>query len=259
MEEIKVYGLLSENLKNLRKVEDEIAIIELARYERTKDNIKKEKLNEIKEYFEAQAKLYNQKSEAFKENIEKIINISTQQIEKLYNIYDNLYLNVFKIMQTAMNSQKKDVAEIVNLKEKLQDENCEEEEKQKINNTIIATAERKLNCDVIIDECNARLKWCSEEIQKDMQEIFKIDMYQLQVYKDNVISKIRRWVFNFMSGKKNYKRTIENYQIKNLKDIQLKDKDKIFNAKIVINGVIKQMKLTNREISRKYQEKVQYS
>lgn len=120
MEENKIFEKLSENLYNLENVDNEICMVELAIYQKNTEKLKDIKLNEVRELFEQKAKFYNQKSEKYKYEIDRNIEKYRDQIEKLINTYDNLYINIFKIMGNAINNQKIAVANIVTLTEKWQ-------------------------------------------------------------------------------------------------------------------------------------------
>lgn len=256
MEKNQVFEKLNENLYHLENVENEISMVELAIYQKSIEELKNLKLNEIRELFEQQARFYNQKSEKYKYEIDKNIHKYKNQIEKLINVYDNLYVNVFKIMQSAINNQKIAIANIVTLTERLQNEEDQDEEIEKIRSNIIACAEKKLNYAIIIDECKARIKWCIKNAENDINEIFVNNIYKLQICDKNIVNKIRRRFLNIILGKSSYKKFIENYEIKHLRDIKLKNNAKIFDISSTIKGFIKQMKETKKQISIKYKETI---
>ena len=125
---------------------------------------------------------------------------------------------------------------------------------QQLQKNIIACIQKKLNYSVIIDECKARIEWCIENVKEDINQIFIIEANQLQLYKENIVSKIRRIIFNKISGKSKYKRFLENYQSEYLKDIKSKNNIKIIDILIVLKGIKKQMEETKKQISKKYKE-----
>lgn len=213
-------------------------------------------MNEIREFFEQQSKFYNQKSEKYEYEIEKNINKYKEQLEKLINVYDNLYVNIFKIMQNAMNNQKIAIANIVTLTERLQKEKNTDEEIQKMQNTILACAQKKFNYAVIIDECKARIKWCIENVQADINEVFINNIYQLQIYEDNIFTKIKRIIFNKISGKSKFKRFLENYENEYIKDIKAKNSSKVLDIVSTLNGIMKQMEKVKEQISIKYKQMI---
>lgn len=256
MDEIEIFEKLNENMQNLENVENEISMLQLAIYQKNIEKLKECKMNEIREFFEQQSKFYNQKSEKYEYEIEKNINKYKEQLEKLINVYDNLYVNIFKIMQNAMNNQKIAIANIVTLTERLQKEKNTDEEIQKMQNTILACAQKKLNYAVIIDECKARIKWCIENVQADINEVFINNIYQLQIYEDNIFTKIKRIIFNKISGKSKFKRFLENYENEYIKDIKAKNSSKVLDIVSTLNGIMKQMEKIKEQISIKYKQMI---
>lgn len=256
MDEIEIFEKLNENMQNLENVENEISMLQLAIYQKNIEKVKECKMNEIREFFEQQSKFYNQKSEKYEYEIEKNANKYKEELEKLINVYDNLYVNIFKIMQNAMNNQKIAIANIVTLTERLQKEKNTDEEIQKMQNTILACAQKKLNYAVIIDECKARIKWCIENVQADINEVFVNKIYQLQIYEDNIFTKIKRIIFNKISGKNKFKRFLENYENEYIKDIKVKNTSKILDIVSTLNGIMKQMEEVKEQISIKYKQMI---
>lgn len=256
MDEIEIFEKLNENMQNLENVENEISMLQLAIYQKKIEKLKECKINEIREFFEQQSKFYNQKSEKYEYEIEKNINNYKEQLEKLINVYDNLYVNIFKIMQNAINNQKIAIANIVTLTERLQKEKNTDEEIQKMQNTMIACAQKKLNYAVIIDECKARIKWCIENVQVDINEVFINNIYQLQIYENNIFTKIKRIIFNKISGKSKFKRFLENYENEYIKDIKAKNSLKVLDIVSTLNGIMKQMEKVKEQISIKYKQMI---
>lgn len=256
MKKNQIFEKLNENLYNLDHVENEISMIELAIYQKSIEELKDTKINEIREFFEQKAKFYNQKIEKYNNEINN--NIEKYQIEigKLINTYNNLYVNVFKIMESAINNQKIAIANIVTLTERIQKEDLKDEEIEKIRNTIIACAERKLNYAVIIDECKARIKWCTDDALNNINEIFQNNIYQLQTYDENIVNKIKRNLFNIFFGKSSYKKFIENYEFEYFKNLKQKNNSRILDITSTIKGIIIQMEETKKQISLKYKEKM---
>ena len=256
MDEIQIFEKLNENMQNLENVENEISMLQLAIYQKSIEKLKDCKMNEISQFFEQQSRFYNQKSEKYEYEIEKNINKYKEQLEKLINAYDNVYVNVFRIMQNAVDNQKIALANIVTLTEKLQKEKLTNEETQKIKNTIIACAQKKLNYAVIIEECKARIKWCIENVQADINEVFINNIYQLQIYEDNIFTKIKRIIFNKISGKSKFKRFLENYENEYIKDIKSKNTSKVLDIISTLKGIMKQMEEVKKQISIKYKQMI---
>lgn len=256
MDEVQIFEKLNETMQDLENVENEISMLQLAIYQNNIERLKECKMNEIREFFEQQSNFYNQKSRKYEYEIENNINKYKEQLEKLINVYDNLYVNIFKIMQNAMNNQKIAIANIVTLTERLQNEKITDEEIQKTKNTIIACAQKKLNYEVIINECNARIKWCIENAQSDINEVFINNVYQLQIYEENIFTKIKRIIFNKILGKSKFKRFLENYENEYIRDIKSKNSLKVLDVISTLKGIIKQIEEVKEQISIKYKQMI---
>ena len=253
MDEIQRLKELNENIQDIGNIENEITMVQLAIYQKNIEKLKDFKMLKIREYFEQQIKFYNQKIVKYENEIENNINKYKGQLERLINIYDKLYVNIFSIMQESMNNQKIAVANIVTLKEKLNREKFEEEEEKNIKNIIMACAQKKLDYSVIIDECKARIKWCIENVQADINEIFVNKTNQLQLYHDNVFTKLKIKIFSKILGKNKFKSFLENYQ-NEYNDIRTKNNIKIVDLISVLEGIIKQMDEVKKQISINYEQ-----
>lgn len=256
MDEVKLIEKLNENIQDLESVENEIAMLQLAIYQKNVEKLKEDKMNEIKEFFNQQMRIYNQKNEKYREDIDDNINKYEEQIDRLIKAYDNLYINIFKIMESAINNQKIAIANIVTLREKLNKEEINDMELQNIKNIIVACAQKKLNYAVIIDECKARIEWCIKNVQIDINEIFINNINQLQIYEENIFIKIRKKIFNRILGKRKFQRFIENYEHECIKDIEKRNNSRIFDVFLTLRGITKQMKDVKEQISMKYEQMI---
>lgn len=252
MEKNEILENLDKNLKELDFIENEISMTKLAIYQKQIEELKNIRTNELKEYFLQNAKFYGQKSENFEEEILKYISEYINQITKIANVYNYLYLNVFKIMQKAINNQKIAEANIVTISEKLQKVDLTVNEKNVYRNTMIACAQKKINYSVIVDECNGRIDWCIENSIKDLDEIFKNNISQLQLYNNNIFNKIIKNISNKITGKKKFKKFLKNYENQELKNIKKENNIKILNVKLIIAGFLYQMNEVKKQISNQY-------
>lgn len=256
MDKMQVYEMLEENLQELRIVENEISMVQLARYQKRVNKVKEKKFEEIRNFFETKIKMYNQTIEKCEFDVEKCIERYKKQMNKLITAYDNTFLKIFEMMQDAMNKQKIMISNMVTLKEKLDDEQTLEEDKEKIKKMIKASAQKKLNYSVIIDECNARLGWCIESFLADVDVVFENEACELQVYKENIIQKIWKKFSSMFWGKGEYKEFLENYKLNDMKKIKLKNTEKILALAITLNGVIKQIEEVERQMTEQYTQVV---
>lgn len=253
MDKIQILKELDENVKNMEKINDELSMLNFAIYQKGAEKLKEEKIQNIKNFFNNEAKKYSLNSDKFKDEIQLNVNKYEEQINKLITAYDDMYLNVFKIMQGAINNQKIAIANIVTEIDK-RDNNEDIDKAENINNIIIACVQKKLNYAVIIDECYARLNWCIDELQKDLNEIFINNTVQLQAYNENVVVKLRNIIVNKIFGKGKYKKFLLNYENEYLTHIKEKNKLKIMNIVATSIGVSKQMENVTEQILQNYNQ-----
>lgn len=253
MDKIQILKELDENVKNMEKINDELSMLNFAIYQKGAEKLKEEKIQNMKNFFNNEAKRYSLNSDKFKDEIQLNVNKYEEQINKLITAYDDMYLNVFKIMQGAINNQKIAIANIVTEIDK-RDNNEDIDKAENINNIIIACVQKKLNYAVIIDECYARLNWCIDELQKDLNEIFINNTVQLQAYNENVVVKLRNIIVNKIFGKGKYKKFLLNYENEYLTHIKEKNNLKIMNIVATSIGVSKQMENVTEQILQNYNQ-----
>ena len=256
MDKENILKKLSENIQNIEEIDNQIAMVGLAIYQKNIEKIKSQKIQEIRNFFNENAKRYNQKSENFSDKIDNCVKEYSERIDCLIESYDNMYLNVFKIMQNALDMQKISIANIVTLL----NAGDSEEIKEKVKNSILAYAEQKLNYSIVVQECAARSEWCIENVKKDIEEVFivKEETKQLQMYNKNIINKITEKISNIFLGKSKYKKFLENYENEFLNKIDEKNKIKIIDTINTMKGVINQMAILNRDISVRFEECKKY-
>ena len=98
--------------------------------------------------------------------------------------------------------------------------------------------------------------WCIENVQSDINEIFKNNIYQLEVYENNIFAKMKRMISNKISGKSKFKRFLENYENEYIKDIKTKNDLRILDIISTLKGIMKQMEKVKSQISIKYEEMI---
>lgn len=255
MENLKIFKDLNENLEKLNELENEISMVELAIYQKEKEKTKKNKIEEIKKHIREQAKLYNQKEPKFQDVIEEIDKLIEIKIDSLIQIYDNFYINIFKIMQDAKNNQKIAIANMVILKKGLNNE-TNIKEIEKIKKREIAYAQKKLNYSVIIEECGARQKWCIEKFKNDIDRIFTDDLNKVELYKENLLNKIKNKILNKIFGKNRYKKLLQDYRDEAIKNIGKKLDSKILDAACLLKAFKKQMLKTKEQIIYAYNKMI---
>ncbi len=257
MEKNQVFEGIIKNLQELDVVQSDISMLELAIYQKKIENLKEEKLHEIRQYFEQQSQYFNQNSYDYQDEIDKNVEQYKVQIDKLINVYDKLYVRTFKIMQNSINNQKISISNIITLTRKIKEENLPEKDIQNYEKIINACAQKKLNYSVIINECKARIKWCIENVQKDIKDVFVGKTTELKVYKENVFNKIKEKILNLIFGKVRFQRVLDEYETEYIKSLKAKNNSRVLGVIIVIEGIEKQFEQVKEQISNIYNEATQ--
>ena len=253
MEKDQLLNELKNNIEEYNALEEKTARIMYAVYDKTVNEIKNNKIKEIQEYFSNQANYYEQNTEDYRNEIDLIIKEYKNQIDSLKEAYDYLYINIYKKMQAASSNQLIAVGNIVTLTEKKEKSN----NSQRINKQIMAVLQKKVNYSVIIEECKARLNWCTENIQKDIDEIFENKFYQLVEYKNGFFDRLKRKISNMINGKKKFSDVIAKYERENLKKIADNNNEKMVNIIAITKGILDQIKNVDEQINSQYENAMQ--
>lgn len=198
---------LVTTMENLSEIEANKLLLWATIYIRKVQEIKERKLKEFKNYFDEQISFYKRSPQKYAKEYEKLYSKYEESIDKLFQQYNAYYQYVQNENVFAQTNQKIAIANFVVSKRAAtkakNDNNVVLEEKS--NKKVFATAQKKLNYDVIINECNARLEKCMEDTYTDLNKIFDISSMLLSVKKEKYLDKF----FNFFkikfAGEKNFK------------------------------------------------------
>ena len=256
MEKIEILRKINESIKTLGDNEEEITMVEFALYQKKIEKLKKQKTEQYKQFLENGANIYNQNISNFKEKIQNNEKKYTEIIEKLIRAWDEFFVSVVKIRQEAFNKQKMAIANIISLEEELQRKERSEDVIKKANERMIAYAEQKINYSVMVNECSARIKWCTENVLKDINELFSnCQEITIKENKETFFYKILSKISNKFSGKNKYNNFLINNQKQCLEKIEKESLTKSQIAITTMFGVRKQMQLLEREIIKKFNER----
>ena len=247
---MKIFERIDDNLDKLNKSEKEQVFLELAIYQARKNNKKDEKLKTEREYLESTAKFYNQSVAKMMQNIEVNMNLYTVLLNKLMYIYDTTFTNFIKVKQSALNYQKILICNVIYFSQNYNDEkNADNEEyKNNLYQNIESQLQSKINFEVIINECDARINWLIDDMEKSFDKIF-IDKNKALIAIDansfwfNFAKRVR----NLFVGRRKYKEFNDsyiNYINYLLKKIEKKENEL---AGIYV-AMEKQMKLAKNQI-----------
>ncbi len=247
---IKINGnKISENAENS-------AVVQYAIYDKTIEKIKNEKYEEMVEFFNKKLNYYNRTSDIYESRINKDIGLYMKQMEMLINGYDQLFRDVLDDLQKAYYSQAEAVNNLILLSQKFKNGDINEIEKDKFVRVIEANAQKKLNYGVMIAECKARLRWCVNNFEYDINDIFKIDFYQVVIFDNSFLGKLKRHLIAIFAGKSSFEKFLNEYEIDILNKLNIKNEQKIANIFSTIHGVKEQMNRMETQIENEYIRKI---
>jgi len=255
MNKKKLLERLEKNIKDFKTLDEKNSMLMLALYQKSVDQLKSSKLQEVKEYLIGQVNYYHQNTPKNEEIINEIIKEYTRQINELTGAYDYLYISAYKQMEKAINNQITAIGDMVEAWDQ-RDPNSDEDS-EKIDNQIRALAQKKINYSAIVDECKARVNWCIQNIEIDMNEIFVNNFFQIAVYKEGFWENLKRKIINRITGKKKFAEVIRRYEKENLTQIQNTNTLKVVTICAMAQGVLQQIQAAEKQIKMQYEAAVQ--
>lgn len=198
---------LVTSMSELSEVEANKLLLWATIYTRKVDEIKKKKLKEFKEYFDEQVAFYKRSPQKYSKDYEKLCACYEESFDRLFQQYSAYYQYVQNENVFAKTNQKIAIANFVVSKRAASkakaDSNVVLEEKS--NKKVFATAQKKLNYDVIINECNSRLEKCMDDTFADLNSIFDISSMLISVKKEKYLDKFFNFFRTTFAGEKNFK------------------------------------------------------
>ena len=192
-----------EALRKLNEIESSRIILSLAIYDKKIKEIKKRKLDNIRNSLES--KIYNLPKKVKEEKLIQIGEIMKEYedvIDDIISAYNTQTLKIQKYLQESEVAQKYTISEIIKLYKDLKsnNENLTDDQKREI----IKKVQTKLNYDVIIDECEARIELCIDNAVNTLEDNFKETTNEITiVQKDNFISKFLKFIKTLISKNEN--------------------------------------------------------
>ena len=192
-----------EALRKLNEIESSRIILSLAIYDKKIKEIKKRKLDNIRNSLES--KIYNLPKKVKEEKLIQIDEIMKEYedvIDDIISAYNTQTLKIQKYLQESEVAQKYTISEIIKLYKDLKsnNENLTDDQKREI----IKKVQTKLNYDVIIDECEARIELCIDNAVNTLEDNFKETTNEITiVQKDNFISKFLKFIKTIISKNEN--------------------------------------------------------
>lgn len=257
MENVQIGEKLAIILKDLSELEKDKLMLWSTIYTRKAEDIKIKKIAELKKNLEEQINFYRRDNSKYKTKIDNYVNEYTSEILRIIEVYNSYYIYLQNEIVLAQSNQKIAIANLLASKrgwvKAKENENIVLIEKS--NKKIFATAQKKLNYDVVINECNMRLQKCMEEALNSINEIFKIKSNQLEKVTNNgCFYKIKKFFNITFYGDKNIEKYVLNPIEKEMKDIELQTVSKISDVKTEMLIFISQMEKIRKDINLSFNE-----
>lgn len=258
MENVEISTKLITILKEISNLENEKLLLWATIYTRECENLKNKKMQEFENYLKEQIILYKRNVNDYQSKIDKLLqeyNLKLKEIIIQYNSYYSYLQNEIILTQS---NQKIATANIISSKRALEKAKEMKNEVliEKANRKIFASAQKKLNYDVVIDEIIVRLKKCMEDTYKDINLIFNIENNVSIVNNTSLsfLGRIRMLAFGIFTRDKNFKKNVlKNLDVK-LKDIELNIVSKKSNIKTDMIIFISQLEKIRKEINLSFNE-----
>ncbi len=200
-----------EDLKELVEIENQKQINLALLFENSLANSKEIRLAEFKDKLYIQANYYNT-LDKYKIAIDDLVMQYKKQLDKLFDACSTRYINIQREISAAIQSEIIVVTNVSINKQNLE-KAVEENDAEKIHyyiNKINASIQKKLDYEIIINECNKRLEDCINQLTEFSEKIKITEKIEIVEEKKGKIYKL----FNNLIKNLNKKKNFENYVLK---------------------------------------------
>ena len=233
---------LNDVLDKLNKTEKEQMYLELALFNKNKEELKEEKMENEKYYLENQARFYNQNPKKVKENILLNSKLYEILINKIIFMYDSIFEDIVSYKQNILNNQKILVGNVIFYTQKIEGEE-DEELRTKYYNEINDMLNKSKEFEKILNECDKKIMWLKDDMQNTINTVFVNRNVQIAI-NDSLINRTIRGIKHFFIGKRMY-RSINNSYVSMINDlsktISIKEKE-LANYSIKLKKFVKNSK-----------------
>ena len=247
---------LSDVISDLATIENDKLLLWATIYTRKCEMLKRKKIEELHSYFESQVKFYKRDYSKYENQIEEFEKKYEDQISKIIDQYSIQYQYIQNEEMVAESNQKIAVANCI--MSQRGEKKAKEENKDvlvtKFDKKICATIQKKLNYDVIIDECNFRLEKCMQDTYNEVNKIFNITDTSLTSSKVSIFSNIKHFFAIKFSGDSSFKKYVLDNLYNKFKNIENDTTASISIVKAEMIIFISQMEKIRKEINYSFNE-----
>lgn len=256
MNTLKTCQDLLDTITDIADVEANRLLIWATIYTRKCQDIKKRKLDNFKSYFDNQIAFYKRSYQKYAKEYEKLYSEYGKAIDRLIEQYNAYYNYVQNEEVFAKSNQKIAIANFLVSKDGLDRAklNGNYALMEKSSKKVFATAQKKLNYDIIIDECDSRLTECANDTYVDLDELFSICDSGLNLKREGYMKRLMNFFKLTFGGEKGFK----NYVLEPLKT-KVANIDKLSiirtsNVKIKMIRFVSQMENIRTDVNLTFNE-----
>lgn len=192
-----------EKLTELNDLEITKTKILTAIFMRTVQRVMDRKMQALEADFEEQAEFYGQDLEDYEDVYAEIRTKYEDQLIQIMNQYNKLFMNMQLELQEAECNQK---IAITNFKKssdiKSEAKGVSKKELVKeYQKKMLACLQRKINYDVIIEECEKELSQCAHQAERKLNNLFGDKGSQISLREEGMFTKFLNKIKNIFTGK----------------------------------------------------------
>ncbi len=203
MEEKELNAVLMDKLAELSKLEIKKSKVLAVIFQKKMQQILEHKMQSLEANFKEQAEFYGQDLEDYESTYQEIRGRYQVQLSGILNKYNELFINLYLELQEAECNQK---IAITNLKKSYDTKqqipkrtNVEliEEYDRKMN----ACFQKKVNYDIIIQECQNELEKSIQNMEHQIDTLFEDKLNKISLKEESALAKLIQKIKNMFSGK----------------------------------------------------------
>lgn len=255
MGNVKVNEDMLVLISDLTNLEQNKLMLMATIYTRKIEELKKNKIDNLQKYLLDQIKFYKRNLAKYKNILDNYLNRYEKALNNLIEQYELEYNYLQNEIVFAQTNQKIAVANFVASKIGLDKANIDGNIAliEKSNKKIFATAQKKLNYDIVIDECIARMEKCIKNTYETVEEIFCVSNDKL-IFNVGLIGKIKYSFLTTFSGKKLFHKNVMQPFEKELEDIEKTSMETVSDIKIETLQYTAQLEKIRNDINCSFNE-----
>lgn len=204
----KVSQALIRLLNEISSTETTLSKVQAVIFVKKSEKIIEEKIKYLYNLLHLEASQYNQSSANYKDLIESIIKTYK---DKLYIVYDELYLQYVNIQNEIGDARLNQKVAMINFQKIINDSEINKKDYTRVKEKIKNKNELY---DKIIKKCEEQFSICMTNFEDQINNAFFIENSLITVDENNIFSKIKHAIINLFKGKRLYKEALLSYQTK---------------------------------------------